>query len=453
MVEPKISSTYCFVTNRCNFDCSYCYEKVRTGDMTKETMKAVIDYLIGEHKKHPTVRANEMSDIAITFFGGEPLLNWSIVKYGIEYALAYEEEFGTSFSFYILTNGSIWTQEIHDYLTPLKKRLGCRIQMQISLDGCEVSHDKTRKLKSGDGTFAKVIENAEKYNTIFKNLIVRETLIPEKIDYWIDDYKALSKISNTVSFTPIVEGDWKSVLDKVPAVINELFDLYEEQLKSDRNRTFSLLSGNLTAKFRENQPYRGCHAGAHLVGITTTGEIYPCHRFLSYRHIFDYKLGDVWNGIDASNPKYEEVLNAHINNEDCNRCESYSCNKCYATNMVLNKNLVDRPATGYCDFVKIVQDLVDVRSDRVFVNCDYALQPWNCYKSPNSKRRGIKMEGSQKIFGPDAEDVIVQAMSLLLKTMHNIEEQNKVMILLLKELVGDKKESPVAEKDSSCQCT
>ena len=170
MVESKISSTYCFVTNRCNFNCTYCYEKVRTGDMSQETMKAVIDYLIAEHKKHPTVRANEMSDIAMTFFGGEPLLNWPVVKYGIEYALDCEQNYGIIFSFYILTNGSIWTQEIHDYFATLKKKLGCRFQMQISLDGCEVSHDKTRKLKSGDGTFARVIDNAKKYNSIFKNL-------------------------------------------------------------------------------------------------------------------------------------------------------------------------------------------------------------------------------------------------------------------------------------------
>jgi uncharacterized protein len=413
--------------------------------MTKETMKDVIDFLIKWRK--PGKTANELSDISISFFGGEPLLNWPVVRYGIEYALEREIKDGIKFSFFILTNGSVWTQEIYDYLKNLRNHLGCRLQMQISIDGCAVSHNKTRLLKNGDGSFAQVVGNAKKYVEIFKSMIVRETLVPEKIDYWIDDYKCLSSISNTVSFTPIVEGDWKAVLKKAPTVINTLFDLYEENLKKDEYQTFSLLNGNIAAKFRETVEYRGCHAGKHLVGISVEGDVYPCHRFLSYKHIFDYKMGDIRNGIDASNPKVQEMLDAHMGNKACNACESYSCNKCYATNMILNKKLVDRPETGYCEFVKIVQTEVDKRSDRVFFNSPWTLAVGNCYKSPNNKRRGIQMAKGKRIFGEDAEDVMVQAMSKCLVALHNIEHQNQVVITLLKAVVGPKAAAKVDAKD------
>jgi len=436
MNEPQITSTYCFVTNRCNFDCSYCYEENRTGDMTKETMKRVVDYLVEEHKKH-SLSSNEKSKISLTFFGGEPLLNWEVVKYGIEYALTFDEQ-DMPFSFYILTNGSVWTQEIHDYLKALYAKLKHRLVMQISMDGCEASHDKTRIFNSGKGTFKKVVENAKKYREIFPILILRETLVPENIDSWIEDYKCLSSISNTVSFTPIVEADWNAVLDKAPEAINTLFDMYEEQLENNCSQTFSLLNGNLASKFRESVSYRGCHAGKHLVGITIDGDIYPCHRFLSYRHLFDYKMGNIWDGIDIDSPKTQEVTTMHMKNDVCNACDSFSCNKCYATNMTLNKNLVDRPATGYCEFVRIVQEEVDKRADRIFFNSKWTLQEGNCYKSPTTKRRGIQMENGKRLFGEDSEDLMIQAASKSLKVLHSIEHQNETIIKLLKSLVKEK---------------
>ena len=158
-----ISGAYVLITNRCNFNCSYCYEQDRSGDMKWETMKRLIDWMIIGYD--PSRFVNTHSNFNINFFGGEPFLNWEVMKKTFEYVEGIRKQNGIIFSLAILTNGSIWNKEIHNFLARYKYSMGKRLKLQVSIDGCEESHNANRPMIGGEDSFKLVSENIKKYRT------------------------------------------------------------------------------------------------------------------------------------------------------------------------------------------------------------------------------------------------------------------------------------------------
>ena len=142
----------------------------------------------------------------------------------------------------------------------------------------------------------------------------------------------------------------------------------------------------------------------------------------------------MWKGIDETSQAFKDVREAHVANQECLDCKSYTCIRCYAMNKHISGKAESSPVTGYCDFCKMNQELVDPLSDRLFVEHDGILNPWSCYKSPTSKRRGIVMGQGEKILGTDTEDIVVQSMSILLKTMMEVRDQNASILKFLAKI-------------------
>ena len=422
-----VSGAYIMTTNRCNLNCSYCYEKHRTGDMEWPVMKQLIDQL--DSKWDPERKCDNFCDIALTMFGGEPMLNWPIVKQAIEYAQTKKTRFG----FYILTNGTIWTQEIHDFLAQKKKEMCCRLMMQISVDGCERSHNETRKFANGKGSYELVQANAKKYHEIFQDLIVRQTIVPENIDHLLEDFCALASMAENISMIPIYEGDWAKALPKAERELDAIFWKYFEEQKVRPNLYLSLLNKVVMRAGDPTYKYKGCHAGKELIGVTTDGNIYPCHRFIAYREMFDYKLGDVWNWIDQEGKNLAEIDCAHFSQEKCQACTSRVCNRCYATNRLMGGDIAALPEQCYCDFAALNQKVVDKYSDRLVAVHKHTLVEWSVYKSPTSKRRAIQMANGEQILAEDNQDLIVQALTKVLQQLKEISNQNHLILLALKE--------------------
>jgi uncharacterized protein len=416
--------------------------------MKWETMKQLIDFLVEQYDPHRFV--NLVSHFNVNFFGGEPFLNWEVMKKTFEYVEGIRKKKGIVFSLAILTNGSIWNKEIHEFLARYKSMMGPRLKFQVSIDGCEESHNINRPMVGGGDSFSTVAANIKKYRSIIPDIQVRETLVPSRVDKWYDDYVTLSSLSNFVQMTPIVENDWTSVLDKAKEQLIRINDLYLEQLKTNPCRWLSLLNSTIkdtNEAYEQGLCYRGCHAGDQLVGVTVDGELYPCHRFIAYRKYFDYKLGDVWKGIDKNSDKVDEVRKMHNANRECSGCKAFSCKRCYATNKFTEGNVEAAPKSGYCELCRIIQELADKLSDKLFAEHRCTLSPFSTYKSPTSKRRGIVMENGEKILASDAEDLVVQSMSVLLKTMMEIRNQNCKIIDLLSKVAGEKagEKEPVAD--------
>jgi radical SAM protein with 4Fe4S-binding SPASM domain len=93
---------------------------------------------------------------------------------------------------------------------------------------------------------------------------------------------------------------------------------------------------------------RGCRAGEYLIGVSTEGRIYPCHRFIAYAKKYDFCLGDVWNGIDKESEAFKKISAMRKKAVKCLNCRVFSCNRCFATNMALNKDPAAVPENGYC---------------------------------------------------------------------------------------------------------
>jgi uncharacterized protein len=341
------------------------------------------------------------------------MLNWKVIKEGIEYAYSFREK-GIKFGFYILSNGSICNERILMELEGWKKKLGCGLIFQISMDGCEQNHNETRKRKDGSSTFKQVVENAKLYKEVFPDLILRETIIPSRFAYLYEDYLTLSAIADNVSLTPILEGDWFSILPMATGVLSKIYDKYEEQLETNPRLHLSLIAGNILNHWREGKGYHGCHAGDQLIGITTEGDIYPCHRFIAYGK---HKLGSLKEGISGK-------VEFHFVNNNCNRCGSFSCNRCYATNECLSGEATTTPTNGYCEFCAINQSLVDKRSDRIVEKCKTSLEPWSCYISPDKEKMAIGI-GEERVFGNNVAQLLARAMTRLLREMNNLISVNK----------------------------
>ena len=352
------TSIYLFTTNRCNLNCKYCYEKNRTGDMSEETMKQSIDWLINQHDER--IRSRPDQEIALTFFGGEPLLNFPVVKYGIDYAYKKYKEDGLKVGLYILSNGTILTDEMIDYFQEVLRRKGLSFFIQVSLDGCKESHDKNRIFANSDkGSFDKIIENTSRLSKIMPNLIIRQTVVPENVRNLSRDFSSLintgAKICN---LTPIVEGDWS----------DRNIDIYLEELEkcvrifvehpNSKDMNFNMVH-SVISRMEDKQfnSYKGCRAGVRLAAVTIDGDIYPCHRFAAYKDQFDYKIGNVKTGIDFESDNFKKVMDMHNAPSRCNDCIAVSCNRCYATNLSMLRDPKASPDNGYCE--------MNWRSDRL----------------------------------------------------------------------------------------
>lgn len=427
-----INGAYVLITNACNFACTYCYEEKRKGVMSWVTMKQTIDMMLAQYE--PTKHCNRTADMNIYLFGGEPFLNWPVMKQTIEYVNTQDVKFGI----YILSNGSICNDEILEFLSKYKKIMGCRLTMQISIDGCNMSHNLTRKFCDGRSTFDTVVENIKKFRTVFPQIILRETICPDKIGMLFEDYKAISELSDTVSLTPIIEGDWLPALPEAKIQIGKIFDLYREQLKTRPELFLSLVNQSIKRMCSlpdgsNDFDYKGCHAGDQLVGISTEGEIFPCQRFIAYRDKFDFQFGDVWKGIDK-NEKWQYMQRETLINPECDTCISQSCNRCYATNMMMGGSPTTLPTNGYCDFCRMLQGMVNDIAEDVVMSKHSSLEPYTIWKSPKSERRAILMK-EDIILSEDQIDLLMQATTKTLQILSEIKDQNRMVINTLKQLV------------------
>lgn len=306
------------VAHTCNLSCEYCFAKggkYQGPDaiMTMDVAKKAIDFLIEESGSH--------YNLDIDFFGGEPLLNWDLVKETVAYAKGKEEKYNKKFNFTLTTNGVLLDDDKIDFLNENMKNV------VLSLDGRKEKHDEFRKTLNGKGSFDTVVPKFQNFvkKRGDKEYYMRGTFTANNLDFTEDIKTYLDLGFDRTSLEPVVgdpDSDFALKNEHLPIIFDQyekLADMLIEGIDKDENFVFYHYMIDLDNGPCVYKRISGCGSGTEYMAVTPTGELYPCHQFVGNK---EFKIGDLDRGIER-----KDLI------EDFKGCNAYSrkeCQDCWA---------------------------------------------------------------------------------------------------------------------------
>jgi uncharacterized protein len=320
------------IAHDCNMRCDYCF--AGTGHfggeremMSLETAKQAVDFLINasQHRKN----------CEIDFFGGEPLLNWEVIKDTVAYARRREEETGKQFRFTITTNGIGLTPEIMEFIN------AHMYNVVLSIDGRQAINDRVRRTISGNGSVYEII--VPKYQEMRrrrkgKSYYVRGTFTSFNLDF-ASDVAHLNDLGfDEISMEPVVAepgAPYEIKEEHLPQILAEyerLAQLYLERQQEGRGFNFFHFNVELKKGPCLYKRLSGCGAGFEYLAVSPKGELYPCHQFVGRD---EFRLGDVWNGLQDKSLS-DTLKDSHVlNKQVCRTCwaKYYCSGGCHANNL------------------------------------------------------------------------------------------------------------------------
>lgn len=336
------------VTHKCNLNCDYCYGDGGTYggpqvNMDMDTAKRAVDFLMDV--------SGSTEKIRITFFGGEPLLNFELIKDVMQYARKKAKKHNKKLFFGMTTNGTLLDDKKIDFI------LDENIDVTFSLDGPKMIQDKNRKFKfnekisSYDIVYPKVskfVEKAEERE--FKLYSFRATLTRPSADdlYKTKDFFKGFKTKNVFfDYAEYNNHQSPNNLDideqTVSHIKNQVKQYAEEARDNIESPKASIFSGAIKGIVKKVKKRNHCSSpGALYIGISATGDIFPCHRFVGHE---SSKLGNVWDGFDRKQ-WLKKYVKAHIfSSGKCSRCwvRNFCGGICPATSYDLNGDYVLSP--------------------------------------------------------------------------------------------------------------
>ena len=306
------------IAHTCNLNCSYCFASQGKyhGDravMSFEVGKRALDFLV----ENSGTRRN----LEVDFFGGEPLMNFGVVKQLVEYARSIEKEKGKNFRFTLTTNGILVDDDVIEFSNREMSNV------VLSLDGRKEVHDRFRVDYQGRGSWEQIVPKFQKFVKARgnKNYYMRGTFTHNNPDF-LEDIKTMLDLGFTeLSKEPVVCAE-----DDPSALTNEDKGIVMEQ--------YEKLAELMLQKYREGEPFTfyhymidlkggpciykrvsGCGSGTEYMAVTPWGDLYPCHQFVGEEK---FRLGSVFEG----------VTNIEIQDEfmSCNVYTRPECQDCWA---------------------------------------------------------------------------------------------------------------------------
>ena len=317
------------IAHDCQLRCKYCFAS--TGDfgkgrklMSYETGKHAIDFLLENSGDRP--------NLELDFFGGEPLMNFKVVKQIVEYARSREAEYGKKFRFTITTNGLLLDDEKIDFIN---KEMS---NVVLSIDGRKEVNDYFRVLPNGQGCSDMILP---KYKKLVegrgdKEYYVRGTFTNKNLDFSNDVFALYDAGFDQISVEPVVgDSDEYALTEKdLPAVFKE-YEILSKKIidneKTGKKFNFFHFMLDLDQGPCAIKRLRGCGCGNDYIAITPDGDIYPCHQFVG---IDEYKMGNIDEGTFNQDMK-KEFASAHVYSKpDCKKCwaKFYCSGGCNANN-------------------------------------------------------------------------------------------------------------------------
>ena len=304
------------IAHTCNLNCSYCFASQgkyhgERALMSFEVGKRALDFLV----ENSGTRRN----LEVDFFGGEPLMNFKVVKDLVAYARSIEKEKGKNFRFTLTTNGVLIDDDVIEFAN---KEMS---NVVLSLDGRKEVHDKFRVDYSGKGSWEKIVPKFQKLVKARggKNYYMRGTFTHANPDF-LEDIKVMLDLGfNELSMEPVVcaSGDpselTKTDIEIVKKQYEDLANLMLEKDKEGKPFTFYHYMIDLTGGPCIYKRISGCGSGTEYMAVTPWGDLYPCHQFVGDDK---FKLGDVFNGVDNTEIQ-KDFLSCNVYaRKDCKDC-------------------------------------------------------------------------------------------------------------------------------------
>ncbi len=306
------------IAHTCNLNCSYCFASQgkyhgERAVMSFEVGKQALDYLVAN--------SGTRHNLEVDFFGGEPLMNFQVVKDLVAYARSIEKEKGKNFRFTLTTNGVLVDDDVIDFANR-----ECS-NVVLSLDGRREVHDRYRVDYAGRGSWEKIVPKFQKFVKARggKDYYMRGTFTHANPDFLADIQQMLDLGFNELSMEPVVcaEGDPSALTEAdLPVVLDQYEKLAELMLQKDKEGnpfTFYHYMVDLTGGPCIYKRISGCGSGTEYMAVTPWGDLYPCHQFVGEER---FKLGNVWDGV--TNTAVQEEFAA------CNVYAHEECRDCWA---------------------------------------------------------------------------------------------------------------------------
>lgn len=306
------------IAHDCNLACQYCFAGEgeyhgRRALMSFEVGKKALDFLIAN--------SGNRRNLEVDFFGGEPMMNWEVVKQLVEYGRSQEKIHNKNFRFTLTTNGVLLNDEVMEF---------CNREMSnvvLSLDGRKEVNDRMRPFRKGAGSYDLIVPKFQKFaeSRNQTNYYVRGTFTRNNLDFSGDVLHFADLGFKQMSIEPVVADPKESYAireEDLPKILSEYDKLaveYINRKKEGRGFNFfhfmiDLEQGPCVAK-----RLSGCGSGTEYLAVTPWGDLYPCHQFVGQG---DFLLGNVEEGITNTKVRDEFKL--------CNVYAKEKCRDCFA---------------------------------------------------------------------------------------------------------------------------
>lgn len=317
--RPTVVKALCLhIAHDCNLACRYCFAeegeyKGRRALMSYEVGKQALDFLIAN--------SGSRRNLEVDFFGGEPLMNFDVVKQLVAYGREQEKIHDKNFRFTLTTNGVLLNDDIMEFAN---KEMS---NVVLSMDGRKEVHDKMRPSRNGKGSYDLIVPKFQKFaeSRNQTNYYVRGTFTHHNTDFAEDVLHMADLGFEQISVEPVVappEEAYAITEEDVPVICAEYDKLANEMIRRKQNGkcfNFFHFMIDLTGGPCVAKRLSGCGSGTEYLAVTPWGDLYPCHQFVGNE---DFLLGNV----------YEGVTNTEVQNEFklCNVYAKEKCKDCFA---------------------------------------------------------------------------------------------------------------------------
>ena len=325
------------IAHDCNLACRYCFagEGEYQGDrslMSYEVGKKALDFLVAN--------SGSRRNLEVDFFGGEPLMNFGVVKEIVEYGRQLEKEHDKLFRFTMTTNGVLLNDEVQEFVN---KECG---NVVLSVDGRKEVHDMMRPFRNGQGSYDLIMPKFKKIadSRNQMNYYVRGTFTHNNLDFSKDVLSLADLGYKQISVEPVVADeseDYALREEDLPKIYEEYDKLAVEMIKREkegRGFNFFHFMVDLTGGPCVYKRLSGCGCGTEYLAVTPWGDFYPCHQFVGHE---EFIMGNVYEGIKTPDIRHmfnESNVYSKDKCKDC-FCKFYCSGGCAANAYNFNHDI------------------------------------------------------------------------------------------------------------------